>query len=84
VNLDATKTELLFVLARKIDSEDLSGFMGLDPQRFERMVHFVEDLDPYWLAKQLRDANYSLGVRVEIAGLMRGRLANGLLLELLA
>ncbi len=84
MDVEATKVELVFVLQRKIDSEDLSGFMGLDNGKFERMVQLVEDRDPFWLAKHLRDRSYSLGVRVEIAGMMRGRLANQLLLELLS
>jgi len=84
VDLDRTKSELVFVFLGQVDSTDLSGFLGLDAQRLERMVHLVEDRDPFWLAKHLRDPRYALGVRVEIAGLMRGRLANQLLLEILA
>lgn len=83
MDLEATKAELGFVLESKVDSADLGGFMGLDHSRFERMVQLVEDRDPFWLAKRLRDPGYSLGVRVEIAGMMRGRLANQLLLEIL-
>lgn len=84
MNADVAKSKLLFVLDRKLDSEDLSGFLGLDPEAFERIVHDVEDRDPHWLAKQLRDPRYPLGVRAEIAGLMRGTNANRLLLELLS
>ena len=84
MDLDWTKNELGFVFKGELDSTDLSGFLGLDAGRLERRVHLVEDRDPFWLAKHLRDPGYSLGVRVEIAGLMRGRLANQLLLEILA
>lgn len=83
MNLDTTKVELLWVLERRVDSEDHSGFLGLDKDRFEQMVRFIEDVDPYWLARHLRDTKYPLGVRAEVAGLMRGPNANRLLLEIL-
>jgi hypothetical protein len=82
VNLDAAKTTLLSVLAQQTETEDHTWY-GFDPQGFERLVHLVEDRDPHWLAKQLRDQQYLLGLRVDIAGMMRGTNANRLLLELL-
>jgi hypothetical protein len=90
MNLDGAKAMVLSVLdrcrsarRRRTDTEDHTGFMGSDPQGFERLVQFVEDRDPHWLARQLRDPRYLLGVRTEIAGMMRGVNANRLLLELL-
>lgn len=74
---------MIHILERKLDTEDVSGFLGLDPEAFERLIFAVEDRDPHWLAKQLRDTRYPLGVRAEIAGMMRGANANRLLLELL-
>ena len=66
MNLDGAKVTLLGVLEQRTDSEDHSGFLGLDPDAFVRHVHFVEDRDPHWLAKQLRDTRYLLGIRAEI------------------
>jgi hypothetical protein len=83
MNLDAAKHSLLSVLEQHTDVEDHTGFLGLDPEGFSRMVHLIEDRDPHWLAKQLRDTRYLLVLRVDIAGMMRGTNANRLLLELL-
>ncbi|MBA2539553.1 MAG: hypothetical protein H0V17_07960 [Deltaproteobacteria bacterium] len=83
MDIESAKASLVQVLERRVDAEDHSGFLGLDPHAFDRLIHAVEDRDPHWLAKQLRDPRYPLGVRAEIAGIMRGRNANMLLLELL-
>lgn len=83
MSLDAARATVLSVLSQQTDADDHAGFLGLDRGAFERLVHFVEDLDPHWLAKQLRDTRYLLGIRVDIAGMMRGVNANRLLLELL-
>lgn len=83
MHLEAAKHQLVHVLQWSVDSEDHAGILGLDPRGFERLVQQVEDGDPWWLAKQLRDPRYSLGSRVEAAGFMRGPQANRLLLELL-
>ncbi len=84
MNVDSAKTQLGRVFENMVDSNDLAGFLHLDPQNFERLVQLVEDHDPFWLYRHVRDPRYSLGVRAEVAGMMRGPNANRLLLEILA
>ena len=81
--MQEAKGALLQVLARQLEPEDLSGFMGLSAGRFESIVQLVEDRDPHWLAYALRDPQFDRSVRAEIAGFMRGVNANALVLELL-
>jgi len=83
VNLEAAKTQLVWVLQQKVDSDDLAGFLHLDPDNFARTIHLVEDRDPVWLHAVLRDPRYPLGVRGEIAGHMRGHGVHRLLLDIL-
>ena len=43
MNIDSAKKQLEWVLEHKVDSDDLAGFLHLDPQNFERTVRLVED-----------------------------------------
>ena len=83
MNLESAKTQLVWVLEHKVDADDLAGFLHLDPQNFERMVRLVEDHDPHWIYRHVRDIRYSMGARLEVAGMLRGSNANQLLLEIL-
>lgn len=41
MNVDAAKTQLGRVFDHEVDSDDLAGFLYLDPQNFERLVQLV-------------------------------------------